>query len=133
MDSLGPAAIHYYSPLRERLRSEVLAAEHRLVRLSHEMVAFLSPATMAQLQELTIVHKYAYRPMIADVHAQFMQKLTALPTPLDTESVLNMLRSIVHTCLAETALSLSSTVAWIESCFRSITEAMSPSIMGERC
>lgn len=133
MTSLDPAAIAYYSPLRTRLREEVLAAEHKLARLSQEMVEFLSPDIMAQLPMHHIVHRYAYRPAVMDVHVQFMQRLTALPMPLDTESVLRMLRSIVRICLVETVLSLSSIVVWLESCFKSITEAVSPNITGDRC
>ena len=53
--SLDPAAITYYSPLRERLRLEVLAAEHRLVQLSQEMAASWSQGIMDRLQEQSIV------------------------------------------------------------------------------
>ena len=120
MDSLDPAAITYYSPLRERLRSEVLAAEHRLERLSHEMVASWSPGIMARLQEQSIVPQHAYRPAVKAAFDQYTQKLTALPMPPDTESALRVLRSTVHIYLAETALSLSSTVAWLESFTRTI-------------
>lgn len=128
---IDPAATTFYLLLQERLLSEVHAAEQRLELLSQSMVEFWSPGTMAHRPDLDIATQIAYHNPMMGALDQFMQKLTALPSQPSTEYVLKELKSIVHTCLVETVLSLSSIVAWLEWYFKPTTEELRLNIMGD--